>query len=207
MAKYKNILHILNLLCNRMYVPVKTMTSVCDVSKRTIYRYIQEISEANLPVYYDTKLGGYRLLQKENLHIDAIRTEEAVLIISALKFLSFYVNERYKALIGDTINKFATSQPLEFEEILRVINLSIENSSTAKDYSVNISSILIQTAILFNKKIRLTVKSRKKGKGKSSIEIDNPSLWFKRSWNIVSKEPGAIKSARLKDVEIAALLE
>lgn len=59
MGKSDRLLLILNLLRIRKNLNASDLANECEVSERTMYRDIQALSEAGVPIYYDQ---GYRLL-------------------------------------------------------------------------------------------------------------------------------------------------
>ncbi|MCJ7578868.1 MAG: HTH domain-containing protein [candidate division Zixibacteria bacterium] len=59
MAKSDRLLLILNLLRSRRNLKASGLANECEVSERTIYRDIQALSQARVPIYFD---HGYRLL-------------------------------------------------------------------------------------------------------------------------------------------------
>lgn len=58
MTKYDRLLHILNLLRSRKNLNAASLAEECGVTERSIYRDILALSEANIPIYYDS---GYKL--------------------------------------------------------------------------------------------------------------------------------------------------
>ena len=111
MNKYERLIYIINLIQTSRNLTATALAKKCNVSKRTIYRDILTLSEANMPIYYD---GGYRLLRSRMIP-------------------PMYLNEREVALL----NLAVTSSPLlslsslgqETEKILAKINSKIINGA------------------------------------------------------------------------------
>jgi len=59
MGKSGRLLLILNLIRARKNLSARELAKECGVSERTIYRDINAISEAHIPIYYD---NGYKFL-------------------------------------------------------------------------------------------------------------------------------------------------
>jgi len=58
MRKLSRLLYLINYLSARYGVSAVDLATACGVSKRTIYRDIQDIHRAGFPIYY---LDGYRV--------------------------------------------------------------------------------------------------------------------------------------------------
>jgi len=186
MAKLDNILLLVNALHNRNCISIEGIKDICKVSDRTAYRYIRAISEANIPVYYDTAGGGYRLLQNVGLKMERLVTNEVVLLCIALSFLAKCVNEHYKKAIDALARKIFSMQQNELEDIWIRLNEQLEGQTTDLDISDIITSQMIYSAILLNKHLRL-MKSDDES-DKKSLEIADPKIWFKNDWSIVKNQ-------------------
>ena len=60
MTALEKLFLLVNMLYTRRSVSVGTIMHDCSVSRRTVFRYIRTLSEANVPVYYDKDVRGYR---------------------------------------------------------------------------------------------------------------------------------------------------
>ncbi len=72
MTKLKNIIKLLRLLQEKKTVSLRTIMEVCNISERTVYRYIKNLNDANVPVYYDSRRGGYRIKNSEQSFEDIL---------------------------------------------------------------------------------------------------------------------------------------
>lgn len=59
MSKTDRLLFILNLIRSRRNLKARDLAKECEVSERTIYRDIMDLSSANIPIYFD---DGYKFL-------------------------------------------------------------------------------------------------------------------------------------------------
>jgi len=59
MSKIDRLLFILNLIRSRRNLKARDLAKECGVSERTIYRDINAISSANVPIFYE---NGYKFL-------------------------------------------------------------------------------------------------------------------------------------------------
>ncbi|HUV31875.1 MAG TPA: HTH domain-containing protein [Acidobacteriota bacterium] len=193
------ILQLINLLHHRRSVTVKTIKEVCGVSDRTAYRYLNAISETNIPVYFDKAERAYRLSRPDVLHIDDLSLGEAVIATFALKLLSRCVNEEYRDDVEKLLTKLLAHVPFAVEEVLPALDHILESGIAYDNHSERLSSLLIQAAILCNRKVRLT--TRDSFRDDKDVEIDNPSLLFKKSWQLVGGEPREGVVAPLAEID------
>lgn len=84
--KVINILKILNLIEQGKAPSVKTLAEVCEVSERSIYRYLNILYNI-VPVIYDPELGGYRLENERALRVIPLELNEIALLGDLMDFL------------------------------------------------------------------------------------------------------------------------
>jgi len=67
MNKLRKIITLLRLLQENNVVSIRKIVKHCEISERTVYRYIKNLSEAGVPVFYDYHRGGYRLANSDHV--------------------------------------------------------------------------------------------------------------------------------------------
>ena len=84
--KINRLIEIITILLNRKSVTAKTLSERFDVSTRTIYRDIDVLSAAGIPIYTDKgKGGGISLLEDYTLNKTMLSKSESDGLILALK--------------------------------------------------------------------------------------------------------------------------
>lgn len=48
-------------------VGLQKIVENCEISERTAYRYVKNLIDAGIPIFYDYHRGGYRLANSENI--------------------------------------------------------------------------------------------------------------------------------------------
>lgn len=200
MSPVEKILIVVSLLNHRPYVTIDKIKSECRISERTAYRYINVISEANIPVFYDKDVRGYRLNLGGTFTINDFRLSEGILLIFALKLLQGKVNTQYAEEITNLARKIATKQAIPIEDIIRSHEDGINGLPEMSDYSELISSILITTAIACNRRIQLTKKQNGK-KPAESIDMENPLLKFEKTWQLVGDKDSMDQTTSIADIK------
>ncbi len=83
--KYQMMLKILFLLLSRKKVSAKYIADRFEISIRSVYRYIDELCLANVPIYNERgRNGGYSISENYKLPASFLTAEESEQIISAL---------------------------------------------------------------------------------------------------------------------------
>lgn len=186
MSKIDRVIRLINLLIHRRYVTLETIQEVCGIPERTAYRYLNTISEANVPVYYDKKARAYRLDRDRCIPINNLGIGDAVLVVLALLLLTNRVNEHYKSDIQEIIKKLLGRNPFPMEDILKSFDNAIKSGDNgSQDYSQLVSAVLIQAGVLCQSEIQLLVD--RDNEKPTVLRVEKPSLRFRKGWELVEK--------------------
>ena len=186
MTRLRRLLSIVNLLCHRRHVTIDAIVKICGVSRRTAFRYINAISEANIPVFYDRRVGAYSLSGRTSLPGVDITPSEAVVVVVALQALATRVNESYRVDVEEVITKVVSHQPYRLEDVLGAFAAEGCEYPPLQDYSDYLSAILIHAAVSRGRKLRLVAKGSGTGWA-SSVVINEPALRFSDTWGVIDK--------------------
>ncbi len=204
MSALENILLVANLLSSRSAVTIEAICSLCHVSDRTARQYIEFLTKANVPVYYDDRDKGFRLVRKDGVRVDHLRIDEVIVMILALKKLSRIVNDAYRTAIDDLIQKILSGQSFSVDALQAILSGTGGTVLSSKDLSVLLTSHIINVAIATERKLHLTLK--KSGQEEKTIAIIRPRLQFNRGWHIVENSPEDNERIDLKDILSAAII-
>jgi len=185
MAK-TNIIRLLSLFLTRYSINVSEIKEVCKVSKRTVYRYINALSEANFPIYYDRKVKGYRLNKTFGLTFDKLSPEEIIYICIGLKLLSKRVNDLYHKELDELVLKIFTMQKLSLNDLWEIINSDIENTNLGEDVSSLVTSSIMHYAILYQRGLRVDFKNAQDSN--NNINIEKPAIHFQEHWQLSNSQ-------------------
>ena len=204
MSKTFRIIQLINLLNTRRSVTVKTIKEACHIPERTAYRYLNTISEANIPIYFDKNAQAYRLNTDTNLAIDDISFGESVLVLIALKVLTSLVSEHYQRDIDSLIIKLIVRQDSEVEAILGPATDRLTSHLNRIDLSEHVSSTLIHAAVCCGRKVRLTRSDDPEAVQK--VGISTPSLRFRDAWRLTEKNLVDLSESTIDDIKKVEVL-
>lgn len=199
MPKPVRLLKFLQLLSHRRVVSLEMIKSVCGIPDRTVYRYLNAISEANIPVYYDRERGGYRLTAPIDMHLDDLTLQEVVLLITSLRLVQDHVNPAYRSELSQLTERLVARQPFSADTIALDSQGSTAPAHPDPDFSQELSLALAQAAISEGKKLTLNL-DRADSEGEIQVHIDEPVLSFDRDWGITGTGDGRFAIARLDEI-------
>ena len=205
MTKLSKMLLLINLLSHRRSVSLKNIQEVCDIPERTAYRYLRELSESNIPLYYDRFHRGYRLSGAADRNLPDVGPDHTVLVGLALKMLAARLSPDYRNDVENLIQKFCSHQDMPVEQILRPYQQQIEELSTDEDFSNLVTSVLMTAAVVCRWKVRLT--SRNSKGEESQPELSEPRLRFDGGWQVVGGEDPTSVRLPLEDIKKVSILQ
>lgn len=192
------LFEIIYILMQKKKVTAKELAEKFEVSTRTIYRDIEILSRANIPVYATKgKEGGIGLLDGYVLNKSILSEEEQDQILFALQGMKKVRGKEEK----DILEKLSTLFNKEINDWIKV-----DFSNWEKDNEQEERFDMIKKAILDKNLIKFTYYN---SNGESSKRTVEPlQIWFKdKAWYLISycrlKEDYRIfKIARVKEIEI-----
>lgn len=192
------LFEIVYILLQKKKVTAKELAEKFEVSTRTIYRDVETLSRANVPIYATQgKDGGIALLDRFVLNKTILSEEEQNQILFALQSMKNVsgqnekgVLEKLSALFNKAVNDW----------------IKIDFSTWKKDAAQEAKFEMIKKAILNKSRIEFLYYN---SNGEKSKRIVEPlQIWFKdKSWYLMSfcklKEDCRIfKIARMKEIKM-----
>ncbi len=192
------LFEIVYILLQKKKVTAKELADRFEVSTRTIYRDIETLSMANIPIYASKgKDGGIGILDEYVLNRTILSEEEQNQILFALQSIKKVVGQEEEAVLS----KLSTLFNKKVEDWIK-IDFSNWDRDSEKEDRFN----KIKTAILNRKQIEFVYYN---SNGEESKRIVEPlRIWFKdKSWYLISycmtKEDYRIfKISRMKEIRI-----
>lgn len=197
--KINRLTEIIIILLNKKIVTAKELADKFEVSTRTIYRDIEELSLSGIPVYMSKgKNGGISLLEEYSINKTILSDKDKQSLIVALKTL-----EAIKYPEVDSVtNKI--SFMLNKEELSNWID--IDFSKWGSDFNESDKFNKIKIAILNNKLIEFSYINSFGNRSIRTIEpmklIYKGQTWYLYGFCKLKKEARTFRITRIKDLVI-----
>ena len=192
------LFEIVYILIQKKKVTAKELANRFEVSTRTIYRDIETLSRANIPIYAAKgKEGGIEILDEYVLNKMLLTEEEQNQILFALQGIKKVVGQDEK----DILEKLSRLFDKKVDDWIR-----IDFSNWGKDNEKEKRFNMIKTAILNKNQIKFVYYNSNGEKSKRTIEP--LQIWFKdKSWYLIAfcnlkQDYRIFKIARIKEIEI-----
>lgn len=192
------LFEIVYILMQKRKVTAKELADRFEVSTRTIYRDIEILSRANIPIYATKgKDGGIRLLDEYVLNKTILSEEEQNQILFALQGMTKVRGQDEK----DILEKLSTLFNKKVNDWIK-----IDFSNWGKDNTQVERFDMIKTAIINKNQIEFTYYNSNGNKSKRIVEP--LQIWFKdKSWYLISycrnkQDYRIFKIARIKEMKI-----
>jgi predicted DNA-binding transcriptional regulator YafY len=201
-SKLDRLLLILNLLRCRRNLGASNLAKECDVSERTIYRDINAISSANIPVYFDK---GYRLLTDAFLPPLNLTIDELLTIYLGLSSEPVQSVERLRKLAKQALVKLESSiskkTKADYDKIKQRITVQPGKKKFPKGEALILE--LLRQAIYQENKIKLRwVSSHSSG----IIKLVPKVLVYKKgNWHLVGEIQKKTRCFRLDIIKSISL--
>ena len=192
------LFEIVYILIQKKKVTAKELANRFDVSTRTIYRDIETLSRANIPIYATKgKEGGIEILDEYVLNKMLLTEEEQKQILFALQGIKKVAGQNEK----DILEKLSRLFNKKADDWIR-----IDFSNWGKDKEKEERFNKIKAAILNKNRIKFEYYNTN---GEKSERIVEPlQIWFKdKSWYLIAfcklkQDYRIFKIARIKEIEI-----
>ena len=192
------LFEVVYILIQKKKVTAKELANRFEVSTRTIYRDIETLSRANIPIYATKgKEGGIEILDEYVLNKMLLTEEEQKQILFALQGIKKVAGQNEK----DILEKLSRLFNKKADDWIR-----IDFSNWGKDKEKEERFNKIKAAILNKNRIKFEYYNTN---GEKSERIVEPlQIWFKdKSWYLIAfcklkQDYRIFKIARIKEIEI-----
>ncbi len=179
-----------------------TIMQRCNVSSRTAYRYITDLSEAHLPVYYDEEARGYRLSTNSQPLPTHLSPDEFILIRIAAEMFSRKLTGPYAKALADIIGKLEATYSSSLSDLWQEGKGLFWSNSEDQELDAFTNSLMLQAAIAMDKDVSLVVNG---AEPEGKIYVRRPSLSFEDGWAVCSREVTDMSPIPLSEIKQVVL--
>ncbi|MBW5466871.1 WYL domain-containing protein [Brevibacillus formosus] len=208
MPKSKRLLEMMMTVNRKRRFTVSELANEFGVSRRTILRDLQELSELGVPLYSEVgPHGGYHVLKERILPPIAFSEEEAVAIFFAIHALRHHTSLPFETESSSALNKFYQFMPPDIRDRIDQMKRRVDFVTPKRQASSPHLPTLLDAAIQ-QKVLSITYETR----GQQSTREIQPigiytknGLWYSPAYCYQQKDIRVFRCDRIHDVVPSAL--
>ncbi|MCR6109883.1 YafY family transcriptional regulator [Bacillus sp. A301a_S52] len=206
MSKSRRLIELMMTINTKKKFTVGELANEFNVSKRTILRDLQELSEAGLPLYSEVGAnGGYQILKERTLPPISFSENEAVAMFFAYQSLQYYSSLPFETESISALKKFYQNLPNDLKQKINELKNRITFWTPSKDLPVPYLSELLEHALEQNVlSINYDSKERNTQRDIQPIGIYSMNgLWYCPAYCYKTKEVRLFRVDRIKNLSNA----
>lgn len=182
MLKSKRLMELMMTVNRKRRFKVQELADEFGVSKRTILRDLQELSELGVPLYSEVgPHGGYQVIRERVLPPIAFTEEEAVAIFFAVHALRHYSSLPFEAETASALNKFYLHMPGDVRDRIDGMKDRVDFITPTRRGDTPFLAILLNAAVL-RKVLAVEYESKEEGVSSRTIQpaflYANNGFWY-----------------------------
>ena len=173
MAKADRLLYLINLIKSHHNLTSKELAKKCGVSERTVFRDINSLASASLPIYYD---HGYRFLEGAFLPTLNLTDEELSTLQFAFEFSPIKADHSLQELAKNILSKLESAKmrlpPGELDR-----SKQVKQDQTSSPHETSKFSLMFKLLHLaINQQRTIKIRYRKRGNRSDEFLIEPYAL-------------------------------
>lgn len=204
--KLERLIAMLTSLLQNDRIPASWFAEKYDISIRTVYRDIEALESAGIPIVtYPGVNGGISILDTYKIDKKLFTMQDITTLLTSLKSISGSVND---AKINSTLEKIKSLIPEKHSHAIELgtKQLYIDMSPWANNPYVSANMAIMQKALELNQLVRFEYSSRYLVNSSRKVEPHQLVLkqgnWYLRGYCRDKKEFRIFKLSRISDMEI-----
>ncbi|MFD0681242.1 MULTISPECIES: helix-turn-helix transcriptional regulator [unclassified Paenibacillus] len=182
MPKSKRLMELMMTVNRKRRFKVQELADEFGVSKRTILRDLQELSELGVPLYSEVgPHGGYQVIRERVLPPIAFTEEEAVAMFFAVHALRHYSSLPFEAESASALRKFYLHMPGDVRDRIDGMKDRVDFITPARRGDAPSLAILLDAAV-HQKVLAIEYESKEEGTGNRRIQpvciYANNGFWY-----------------------------
>ncbi|MCK5564762.1 MAG: YafY family transcriptional regulator [Planctomycetes bacterium] len=209
LSRTSRLIRILTMLQSARHYSAGQLADILGISKRTVYRDLNELEAAGIPYQFDTLVGGYAIEPEYFLPSVDFNMQEALALLMLIQKTSGHLPLPFKNAALMAGLKIENNLPAELK---RYCNATLENVSIRPDSHAPMEMLdkvfaKLQMAIRKKRKVKLHYASVFDGKDISTTLSPYHLTYNNRAWYIIGhssvhKEMRTFKLNRIKKLNV-----
>jgi predicted DNA-binding transcriptional regulator YafY len=182
MNKSKRLMELMMTVNRKRRFKVQELADEFGVSRRTILRDLQELSELGVPLYSEVgPHGGYQVVRERVLPPIAFTEEEAAAMFFAVHALRHYASLPFEAESASALGKFYLHMPGDVRDRIDSMKDRVDFVTPTRRADAPFLSLLLDAAVR-RKVLSIEYESKKEGVSSRRIQpaylYANNGLWY-----------------------------
>jgi len=210
MAKLSHLLELINILQYKQFSTASELADMLEVDKKTIYRYMDSLNMANIPVRAKKgRYGGFYIGDEYYMKQPALTGGEVQALLLSSEVLSkengFIYAEELKKAVSRIVNSSLNTQK-ELKNMTETLDFQVSKIGTFEDLKGRISKL--NYAIKNNLSSKISYFSMSKN-GQTTRVVDPYSLIYRKGfWYLIGychlrQEIRIFKVLRIKSIKVS----
>ena len=204
MPKAPNLVRVVSLLYHRGFISIRGIIKECGVTEKTANRYISAIIASGIPIEFDKRRRGYRLIDRRHFSSGGLNIDEAIVLAVALKLLLQRVDGYYRPAVAELLAGVLAPYHIPFEDVWKAFESRVNFGPELKDISELITTLVLHSAAIENRQVQLNLKDT--SGAARVVRISQPSLSFKGTWRVSSKDSKVAESIPVSQIWRASIV-
>ncbi|QRG69008.1 helix-turn-helix transcriptional regulator [Brevibacillus choshinensis] len=208
MPKSKRLMELMMTVNRKRRFKVQELADEFGVSKRTILRDLQELSELGVPLYSEVgPNGGYQVLRERVLPPIAFTEEEAVAMFFAVHSLRHYSSLPFETESASALNKFYLHMPGDVRDRIDSMKDRVDFITPTRRSDAPCLATLLDAAV--HRKV-LLVKYESKEEGANDRRIQpvciyaHNGFWYCTAFCFLRQGFRVFRCDRIREAELDA---
>lgn len=182
MLKSQRLIELMMTVNRRRRFKVQELADEFGVSKRTILRDLQELSELGVPLYSEVgPHGGYQVLRERVLPPIAFTEEEAVAMFFAVHALRHYASLPFSAESASALHKFYLHMPGDIRDRIDSMKNRVDFIAPTRGGEAPFLSFLLDAAV-HQQVVTIAYETKQEGRSRRAIQpvciYASNGLWY-----------------------------
>lgn len=203
MPKSKRLMELMMTVNRKRRFKVQELADEFGVSKRTILRDLQELSELGVPLYSEVgPHGGYQVVRERVLPPIAFTEGEAVAMFFAVHALRHYSSLPFEAESASALSKFYLHMPGDVRDRIDSMKDRVDFITPTRWSDAPCLTILLDAAIL-QKVLLIQYESQERGTEKRQIQpvciYANNGFWYCTAYCFIRQDYRVFRCDRIRE--------